>query len=595
MSAEENLHENVMQQELNVVNEVEENLEDSYDYSNLSKAELILEAARIRSEQAISVAKNQLKDLKEAFGSIFYTEKEDAYQRFIEEGGEKDGFEFIDVEGQKFFDTLKEISELRRKHKVTQEEQRVGNTIKKKQLLNELRELVDGDETTNTFNEVKEIQKKWKETGQIAQADYQELNANYQAVLDRYYSFRSIYFDLKSLDRDKNYELKTALIEEAKQLLLVENTLDATRTLNELHAQYKEIGPVPEELSEPLWQQFKEVTDQVRERRAQYLEHAKVQQQKNLVAKRELLAMFKDFTHVQPQSAKEWVAKTDDLVKFQETFKKLGLVPEEAKKEINDEFWSYVRAFYASKNEFFAGLDDERKRNHEKKLVLIEKVKALKDSDDFKNTAEAIKQLQGQWKKLGQSPKAVNESVFQEFRAACDFFFSRRSAQYEEQEKEFEANLALKQVVIEKISLLSSAAQKSEFEELTNEFHAIGFVPRNHVKKIQDEFLKSTDVFIAKLTDLSEDDIQTMKLSVELGAIKGTPAEKDFIQDKTRKLRAKIGGLQEELATLTNNIEFFANSKSFASLKADVDKKVVVLEQEIAVIKGQLKLLRIQE
>lgn len=597
MSAEEKLQGEIgeLLQENHLSFIEDESVDQSYSYENLSKSDLIAEALRIKTNSAIAIGKSQLNDLKEAFENVFYAEKDVAYQKFLEEGGEKDGFEYLDNEAKTFFDTLKDISELRRKHKILQDEQKISNTHKKKQLVEDLRALVDGEETPGTFNQIKELQKKWKEIGQISQAEYYELNANYQAILDRYYSFRSIYFDLKSLDRDKNLSLKKEIILEAQGLLEKENTLEAIHALNDLHAQYKQVGPVPEEVSEELWQEFKAITDQVRDKRTAHVEAFKVQLDSNLEAKKQLLEKIAPYAEKQATSAKEWISLTEEMNALQNEWKKLGLVPEELKKEVNDTFWGLVRGFYANKNTFFGELDNERKRNQQKKLALIEKVNNLKNSEDFKNTAEEIKKIQGEWKKIGQSPKAVNESVYQEFRMACDYFFNKRSAQFDANEKEFATNLALKQDVIGKISRLTNSSQKLEFDTLVDEFHAIGFVPRNSVKAIQDEFVKATDVFIAKLSDLPEDEIQKMKLSIELGALKGTPAEKDFVQNKTRSLRSRISAVQEEIATLNNNVEFFANSKSFVSIKADVDKKVAVLNEEVAKIKEQLKILRIQD
>lgn len=596
MSFDEEIKNNVDQsiEEVEVTTDSEENQQDdSYDYSLLSKKELLEEAQTIKNYTAVSVSKTRLGELKEAFENIFKDERQAAYESFLESGGEKDGFEYQDQTVKNFFDTLKEVNELKRSHKIKQEDLRKSNTRKKIQLVDRLRELVSGEESTQTFNEIKEIQKTWKETGFVNQAEFYELNANYSALLDRYYSFRSIYFDLKSLDRDKNLELKKAIVEEAKTLLTLENTLEAMRALNDLHTQYKDLGPVPEADSEALWQSFKEVSDQVRDRRTAHIEAFKVQLDANLVAKKALLEKVKAYSEVKVSSVKEWNALTVELTALQEDWKKAGLVPEESKKAVNDEFWASCRVFFANKSEYFLGLDEERKKNHQQKLALIEKVKAIKDSEDFSRTADEIKRLQGLWKNIGSSPRAVHESVYQDFRKECDYFFNRRSEKFEENEKEFEANLEAKNQICAKIEALNSDAGLADFETLIAEYFALGFVPKKAISALQNTFTRVTETYIASLKSVTEDQLQTLQLNLELGAVKGTPNEKDFVYNKTKSLRNKIGGIQDEINTLNTNVEFFANSKSFASIQKEVADKVAVLEADIAKIKVQLKILSI--
>ena len=364
---EETIVQEEISKEITSNDEDDDENDDIIDYSSLSKEELVSEVKKIRSSDAIKVSKKQLGEIKSAFDDLFHSERKEAHATFLSEGGEKDGFEYIDIDAKSFYDTLKEIHELKRKHKSQQEEQRVSNTRKKRILLDELRELVDGEETPNTFNQIKELQKTWRDTGHVAQADYQELNANYSALLDRYFSFRSIYFDLKNLDKDKNLELKTAIIGEVIALLEYENTLEAIKKLNELHAQYKSIGPVAEEFSDILWDNLKLVTDKVRDKRTAHIEAFKVKLDANLIEKKSLLPQLESFASIQAQSAKEWITLTEELTALQNRWKAIGMVPDEDKKSINDLFWAHSRAFYNNKNEFFNGLDNERKENHKKK------------------------------------------------------------------------------------------------------------------------------------------------------------------------------------------------------------------------------------
>jgi hypothetical protein len=574
---------------------VEENLEEVYDYTIFSKDQLIAEIKTIKAEKAISVSKTQLSDLKTAFDEVFNQERQTALDNFLETGGEKDDFSYQDAKAKVFYDLVKDLGEIRKKHKQQQEEQRIANTKKKKQLLDQLRALVDGEESSATFNQIKEIQKTWKESGSVASADFYELNASYHALLNRYYSFRSIYFDLKNLDRDKNLLQKKALLAQVNALLDTPNTLEAVKQLGDLHAQYKNLGPVPEEVSESLWNDFKEATNKVRERREQFLTEQEQKFEQNAMLKTQVISKINHYSTIEASSIKEWKSLTEELNEIQKEWKKIGLVPEAKKKEINDAFWAIVRGFYENKSKYFTSLDADKKQNHQQKLALIAKVAEIKDSEDFRNTAEKIKQIQNEWKQIGQSPKEVHESVYQEFRSLCDHFFNRRTESFDAKEKEFVINLEKKKDLCKQISQLKKAEDKAKFETLVAEFFAVGMVPKAEVSNTQKEFLTVTQAYIAGLSDLPEDEIQKLKITVELGAVKGTQGEREFIQNKSRTLRNKIGALQEEIGTLNNNVEFFANSKNIASIREEVSKKVAELEKEVNKIKEQLKLLRTYE
>lgn len=564
---------------------------ESYDYESSSKEELLAEIIQIQKENTKAISKSQLGDLKAAFDLIFRAERKAAFDKFMEEGGEKDGFDYQDRTGQDFYDAYKAILEAKKKNKIQQDEQRIANTKKKYQLLETLRELVDGEELEETFAKVKEIQKTWKDTGHVAQSDFHEMNANYHALLDRYYSIRSVYYDLKNLDRNKNLAIKVAIVEEAEKLLGSENTLQAVKDLNELHAQYKSVGPVPEKDSEPLWQRLKVVSDKIREERNEQIEVFKAQLKSNLELKKGILELLAPFESMNFDNIKEWTTQTNNIKLIQDGWKAAGAVPMADKKAINDEFWRICRAFYANKSSYFDKLDDERKNNLAKKKELITKVAALKDSENFKETAEKIQRIQGDWKKIGQAPRAVNESIYQEFRAECDHFFNRRSAHYDKMDLEFEDNYKAKSTICEKITKLEDASKKADFEKLVADYHAIGFVPRNKVGESQKQFLNVTNAYLDKLDGLDVEEIQSLKLGIELGAVKGTAAEKDFIETKVRSIRTKLSALNEEISTLNNNVEFFKHSKDIDNIRKDVDGKIAVVQAEVDKLKEQLKIL----
>lgn len=563
-----------------------------WDYQSWSKEALLNELKEIKLNSLYSANKNKLKDLKIAFDSIFKEEKKNAYDAFIASGGEKDGFDYRDELSSKFFDLNKEVYDARKKQRNQQEEQRIENTKKKEFLLNQLRDLVDGDEATNTHKKIQEIQNTWKETGPVSQQSYRELNANYHGVLDRYYSRRSIYFELKDLDRKKNEEKKNAVIEKVEGLLSLTNTLDAVKQLNVFHGEYKNIGPVPQEKSEPMWEQLKIATDKVRARRDEFLKEYQVILDGNLEIKKGLVEKVRPYAEKTSEAISEWKDWTNEVLEIQKKWKDLGPSAREDKNETSNNFWGLSRQFFNSKKAYFAKLDGERGENLEKKKALCAKVDALKDAEDFKSTAEEIKLIQAEWKKIGRAPKAQNETIYQEFRSLCDHFFNRRSKHFDERDNEQEENFKKKEALVGKIDKLTKKSSKEDFEVLVKDYFEIGYVPRNKINASQKSFEKATSKFIDSLESLSENEVQELKLSVELGSVKGTPLEADFKRNKSNGIRKKIGGINDEISTYKNNLEFFAHSKNIDEIRADVDKKIALLDDELNILKEQLKLLK---
>lgn len=574
-------------------NEASETTEsETWDYQSWNKEDLFNELNKIKVDSLYKAPKNKLKDLKSAFDALFREEKKTAFDSFIASGGEKDGFDYRDELSSKFFDLNKEVQEARRTQRLQQEEQRVDNTRKKQHLLDQLRALVDGDEATDTHKKVQEIQNSWKETGAVTQQSYRELNANYHGVLDRYYSRRSIYFELKDLDRKKNEERKNTVIEKVEALLTMENTLDAVKVLNELHAEYKNIGPVPQEKSEPMWERLKQATDKVRARRDEFMKEYQVILDGNLEIKKSIVEQVTPFAEKVSESISDWKDWTKEVLDLQTKWKSVGPSAREENNQTSNQFWGLSRQFFNAKKAYFAKLDGEREANLEKKKALCAKVDALKDAEDFKSTAEEIKSIQAEWKTIGRAPKAQNESIYQEFRGLCDHFFNRRSKHFDDRESEQEENLKKKVEVVARISSLGKDASKEDFEKIVQEYYEIGYVPRNKINSSQKAFDKATSLFIDNLDGISDNELQELRLTVELGGVKGTPLEADFKKNKSNGIRKKIGAINDEIATYTNNLEFFAHSKNIDDLRADVDKKVAVLEAELKVFKEQLKLLR---
>jgi len=340
-----------------------------------------------------------------------------------------------------------------------------------------------------------------------------------------------------------------------------------------------------------MWQALKEATDKVRLKREEFLKEYEVVLNDNLAQKTVLSEKMLGYESLNSDSISDWKTWTDEVMKLQEDWKKIGPIPRDSESNASNSFWNAARTFFNAKRAFFAKLDSERSENLKKKEELCERVEALKESDNFTDTANEIKRLQAEWKKVGRAPKAQNESIYQRFRAACDHFFNRRSEHFSAVDSEYENNYKQKTELIGSIQSLGTDASKEDFEALTAKFFEIGYVPREKVREVQKSFSDACHAYIDGL-ELDDQAAQEMKIAVELGSVKGTAQEAEFKKKKSHGIRQKIGKINDEIATYNNNLEFFAQSKNIDSIKKDVDEKVAVLKKELAELKQQLALLK---
>lgn len=571
----------------------EEHEEELPDYSNFSKAQLVEAIKEISHSDNFRRADKILSEIKPLYDEIHEEEKKTALDKFLADGGEEADFAMKHDElTDRFEANFQLYKDRKRKYFKEQEKQKDDNLKKKQEILDRLRELVDGEETITGLNVIKELQKEWKAVGQVPGNQAKTLWANYNALLDRYYDQRSILYELKELDRRKNLEAKKELCVKAEGLSESNDVSFAIKTLNDLHEEYKHIGPVPKEDQEPLWQRFKAASDAVYDKRKDYLKDLKGIQDANLVKKQEIINQIQSFLAFNSDRIKEWNTKTKEVLAIQKEWEATGQVPKENAKEINKSFWSNFKQFFANKHEFFKRLDAMREENMKKKQVLVEQAEALKESTEWAKTADKLKQLQNQWKEIGPVPEKYRESIYKQFKSACDAFFEHKRAGNQESEKEFKENLKAKEDIISQIRQLEPG-DIEQLEAYEQAYSKLGFVPRNAIQKVKEHFSEAIAEFIEKSEDvLNEEQLAKVKLMAQLTKIMAGPNADRKLNQKENVLRKKIGDLQNDIITWKNNLEFFASSKTADKLKKEFDQKIEEAEKEISLLKKQLRIVR---
>lgn len=605
--------EQLTQQSVDAMEDFEVVEEQSVDYSQLDKNGFVN-----LLETQLAIAKNEnakpgdfkrvdevLKEAKVFFDQIKKSEREEALQRFVAENDSEDGFEFKPDDLTQRFETLyRQIKDIKNHYFQDLEKSKDKNFALKTQLLQRLRELVDADEVNTknpgtSWQEFKKIQDEWKAAGNIASPHNSTLWATYHALIDRYYSNRNIYFELKELDRKKNLQLKAELVEKVEAIAenLKEKSLGkaALEEANSLFEEYKHIGPGPKAEQELLWQRMKTALDSLYDaRRAQSEEQKQVLAQ-NYEVKSKIYETLVPYTSFNSNSINEWNDKTKEVVALQEQWVSAkGQMLREEGRELSKKFWATLKTFFHNKGEFFRQLEAKREQNLKLKTELCEAVEAiLATGEDNSSNTDKVIALQKQWKQIGQVPEKFKDSIFDRFKKACDAYFDRKRAKNSEVEKEFVENLAKKQAICAKIEAGAKPgeANLNDLNAFKAEWSSVGFVPKKDMQGINKRYIDAVNSYVSAIGKLSTKEKEQVILENEVAMATDGESIRS-LQRKEGDIRRKMTQIENDLTIWQNNIEFFGRSKNGEKVRAEFEKKIIVAQKQLADLKHQLKILR---
>jgi hypothetical protein len=575
------------------VEEMEEGV-PAPDFTHFTKKDFVDLLKDLAKQNDFRKADSSIKEIKVHFDEIQDRERSEALKRFVEEGGSPKDFEYrpdpLDVSFEAIYKVLRDR---KAEHFKVLEEQRNENFRSKNLLLEELRALIDGEDDKRSFDKVKEIQQKWRAIGPVPAAHVRPQWASYHALMDRFYDNRNIYFELKELDRKKNLEAKLDLCARAEKLASVERLVEAVRELNELHEEYKHIGPVAREEKDAVWERFKKASDAVYARRDELAVKIQKDLAANLEQKEKIIEEITAFASFQSDRIKEWNQKTAEIIALQKKWESIGAVARAKSKDVNKRFWAGFKMFFNVKGAFFKKLDETRNQNLEQKRALIQQAEALKASTDWDKTANELKVLQQKWKDIGPVPEKQRDKVFQEFKNACDFFFDQRRVKFEEADKQQADNLLKKEAICAELERMTEekTGTLGQLRELQRSFQSIGFVPKQSVVSIKHRFSAAMDKFMANL-QVSQQEKDSAILEIQLENLKTDPDASHKIHQREQGLRKRIQKAENDLAILKNNLEFFGRSKNAEKMKAEFNEKIEASAAELVQLKNQLKQLK---
>lgn len=572
--------------------------EPEADYSNMDRKELV-EALKVLLEEDVARIKNRTQLLRARFTELTQTMRDEALKKFLDEGGEKDDFKMEDDQlSRTFYKLYGSYRERRQQRQEQLEAEKLKNLEIKRGILEELRTLVNTDEESikKLYDDFNAIQDRWKGVGEIPRDQNNDLWQSYHFLIEQFFNKVHMSQELHQLDLKRNLEGKLQLCEKAEELLLEPSMTKAFKALQDLRSQWKNIGPVPREQNEEIWQRFNAAAAKIDERRQELYDQRKNELDQNLLAKQALVEKVKELTETKPTGTKEWNDLTAALDELMKVWRTIGPVPREQNEEIWNTFKGMIDQQYALKKEYFNQVRDEQGENYNKKVDLCLKAEAIAKREDWKAATDELLQLQQEWKAIGMVNRKVSDKIWQRFRAACDEFFAKKAEHYNTVHGAEAENLQKKESILAELKAYQFGDDKSENLNVIKDFQRrwteAGFVPIKEKDRLQKEFRGVIDGYFEKLR-ISAREAEEADFRERLRNVQGD--SKKFISSEKEQLLDKIEKLRSDISLWENNLGFLSQSKQADLLKQEFEKKMQNARQQIALMEAKLRILKAEE
>ena len=561
--------------------------------AKLTKEEA-LEQLKQLAEHAEEASRTQIESLKQAFYRQLNAQVEAEKRSFIEAGGDAEAFvPQADASEEEFKSILSVIKEKRSILAAEQEKEKQMNYQIKLSIIEELKELIESPEDANkNFTEFKKLQQQWNEVKFIPQEHANELWKNYMLYVEKFYDLLKLNNEFREYDFKKNLEIKTHLCEAAERLADESDVISAFHQLQKLHQEFRDTGPVAKELRESIWARFKAASTVINRKHQQHYDKVKEAEQHNLDQKTVICEIMEAIPYDELQSFADWDNKTAEVTALQAKWRTIGYAPQKVNGRIFERFRAACDDFFRRKNDYYKAAKAAMNANLEKKRALCEKAEALKESTDWKATAEALVKLQKEWKEVGPVARKYSEGLWKRFITACDYFFEQKQKATSSQMSEEQANLVKKRDIIARLEALNEEADTEkagkEVRALIKEWNATGHVPIREKDRIFKQYRHWVDLLFDRL-NLSA---SQKKLSNFRSTVSNMNEGGNSLHREREKLVRTLETMQSELKTYENNLGFLsASSKKGNSLLNEINRKVEKLKADIELMKEKIKVL----
>ena len=572
------------------------NKKERVDYSKYTQIELV-NALRDLLENGDDA---EIKTDIEVIKSVFYKQKneniEQARVAFIEAGGMEEEF----VPEEDFYENdirelLKKYGQVRKDHNKQLDSEKEDNLKRKFEIIEKIKGLINNEESINrTFNEFRDLQREWREIGLVPQSKMKNLWDTYHFHVENFYDYIKINRELRDLDLRKNLEIKINLCESAEELLVEPSILKAFNTLQKYHEQWREIGPVPRDNKDDVWERFKHITSIINKKHQEFFESKKTDQKKNYDAKVALCEKVEEICNTEIINYKDWDVQSKELVELQKLWRTVGFAPKKDNNKIYDRFRTACDTFFNKKRDFYSKNKEVQQHNLQQKIDLCIQAEALRDNTDWRKATQDFINIQKKWKEIGPIPRKHSDIIWKRFRAACDFFFDKKSEHFSDVDTEQIDNLKLKEDIITELENFKPTGDVNEnlrlLKDIQRRWTEIGHVPFKKKDAVQNKFREEISKLFDQLS-INEDKRNMLKFKTKMSTFSESSRGQSKMRMEREKYMSKLKQLENDLVLLDNNIGFFAKSKNADALIEDVKRKIEDTRQSIETLKEKIRVI----
>lgn len=573
---------------------------ESPDLTLYGREELVEYLRELVEQNDFDTLKNEVDAIKFQFYRKLKNENEQKRLAYVENGGAESEYVYEEDANELILkNLLNKYRELRNVQNEQLETEKQKNLEEKLQIIEELKELVNNTESIGgTFQAFRDLQSRWRSIGLVPQSEVKNLWETYHHHVEIFYDYIKINKELRDLDFKRNLEMKLELCEKAERLLLDPSVINAFHTLQAYHDQWREIGPVPQEMRVEIWERFKAASTQVNRKHQEHFENLKEAQKKNLEAKEALYAKVEEIILQPMNSMAQWEKSAKEIIEAQKFWNTIGGIPRKDNSRVYRQFHHLCDKFFNQKRDFFSKEKEDQENNLQLKEDLCVQAEAIKDSTEWKPATEEMINLQKRWKEIGSVPAKHRNSIWKRFRSACDYFFEQKNKHFSSVDSEYDKNLKAKQELIDRVRTFShtndAEADFEQLKEFQRQWSELGYVPIKYKKKIQEEYREAINKQFDALR-LNDSERNRLRYRNKIEHMKTAPQSRNKIDSEREKLIRKYQQIQGDLVVWENNIGFFSKSKNSEAMIANVQRMIEQGRSEIREIEEKIKMIDTME
>ena len=552
----------------------------------------ILERVREIAHGEEAPRKEEVDYLKTVFYKLHIAERDVQQREYLEAGGNPDTYSVLpDDDEEAFKAEMIIIKERRAKLFQEKEAEKAENLKRKLEIIEKIKAMaISPDEANKSYLQFKELQQEWKEIKAVPAEKANELWRNYQLYVEQFYDLLKLNSEAREYDFKKNLERKTKLCEAAEKLADESDVISAFHQLQELHQQYREIGPVSKDLREEIWARFKAASTVINKRHQQHFEQLRAKENENLTKKTVLCEQVEILAQQECKTAADWEKLTKEIIAVQAEWKTIGFAPQKMNVKIFERFRSTCDDFFSRKATFFKELKTQYAENAEKKKTLVEKARALQDSTEWKSTSDKLIALQKEWKTIGMVPRKLGDQLWNDFLNACNHFFEARNSANAGTRNEEKDNLGKKRDIIAQLKTLAEEKAdniQEKVQSLVDEYNQVGHVPYKEKDKLYKEYHDILDKLYKELNiSIARKRLDNFKNNLKNVAKRG----EDALDNERGRLMRRYEQVKQEVQTYENNLGFLnASSKKGNSLIDEMNRKVQKLKDDMSLLREKIK------